>query len=79
MGEYPTAARLLGEALEIACDLGDRRGEADALTYLGSVRRLMGDYPAAARLLEEALGIFRDVGEQVDQSRPSSSSGTRGG
>ena len=43
-------------------------GQANALTNLGSIRRLTGDYPGAARDLEEALGICRDIGDRVGQA-----------
>ena len=62
MGEYPSAARLLEEALDIYSDVGERVDQARALIFLGNTRRQMGEYPAAARLLEEALGIDRDLG-----------------
>jgi tetratricopeptide (TPR) repeat protein len=64
MGENPDAARDLEQALGIFRDLGDRRGEASALAYLGVVRRLTSKYPDAARDLKQALGIFRDLGDR---------------
>ena len=39
-------------------DLGDRLGQANALSSLGAVRRLTDDYPGAAQLLEQALGNY---------------------
>ena len=39
----------LEEALDISRDLGDRLGQANALTNLGTVRRMTGDYTGAAR------------------------------
>ena len=59
---------MLQEALGIYRDLGDRLGQANALSGLGLVRRATGDYPAAARALEEALGIYRDLGDRVGQA-----------
>ena len=55
-------------ALRAAQHLGDRPGQAGALTNLGDVRRLTGDYPGAARDLEEALGISRDLGDRLGQA-----------
>jgi tetratricopeptide (TPR) repeat protein/transcriptional regulator with XRE-family HTH domain len=55
-------------AVQAARQLGDRPGQAGALTDLGNVRHLTGDYLAAARDLEEALGIFRDLGDRVGQA-----------
>ncbi len=63
-GDYPGAADAQEEALGIFRDLGDRRGEADALNRLGAVRRLTGDYPAAAAAQEEALSIYRNIGDR---------------
>jgi tetratricopeptide (TPR) repeat protein len=48
--------------------LGDRLGEANALTDLGDVRQLTGDYRGAAEALEQALGICRDTGNQRGQA-----------
>ena len=67
-GDYPGAARDLEEALGIYRDLGDRLGQAGALTYLGYDAAETGDYPGAARDLEEALGIYRDLGDRLGQA-----------
>ncbi len=75
-GDYPGAARDLEEALGIHRDLGDRLGQANALTYLGRVRRLTGDYPGAARDLDEALGIYRDIGERGGEAEAVNEAGT---
>jgi hypothetical protein len=55
-------------AIQAARHLGDRLGQANALTDLGDVRRLTGDYPAAAQALEQALGIYRDLGDRLGQA-----------
>jgi tetratricopeptide (TPR) repeat protein len=55
-------------AIQAAQSLGDRKGQADALTHLGAVRYPAGDYPGAAQALEEALGIYRDLGDQKGQA-----------
>ena len=44
--------------------MGNRSGQAVALGYLGSVRRLTGDFPAAGDALAGALRIFRDIGHR---------------
>ena len=51
-GDYPGAAAARQEALGIFRDLGDRRGEADALNRLGVVRWLTGNYPGRGRRLD---------------------------
>ena len=58
----------LEEALGIYRDLGDRLGQAKALTTWGTCGALTGDYPAAERALEEALGIYRDIGDRLGQA-----------
>jgi tetratricopeptide (TPR) repeat protein/transcriptional regulator with XRE-family HTH domain len=55
-------------AIQAARHLGNRLGEANALTDLGAVRRLTGDYPAAAQVLEQALSICRDLGDRLGQA-----------
>ena len=55
-------------AWRAAQHLGDRPGQATALTNLGDVRQLAGDYPGAARDLEEALGLYRDLGDRLGQA-----------
>ena len=67
-GDYPGAAEALEQALGIYRDLGDRLGEANALSDLGVVWRLTGDYPGAAEALEEALGIYRDLGDRLGEA-----------
>jgi tetratricopeptide (TPR) repeat protein/transcriptional regulator with XRE-family HTH domain len=67
-GPWPEALTRHTAAMQAARHIGDRRGQADALTNLGLVRRLTGDYPAAIRDLEEALSIYRDTGNRLGQA-----------
>jgi tetratricopeptide (TPR) repeat protein/transcriptional regulator with XRE-family HTH domain len=55
-------------AIQAARHLGDRLGQANALTDLGDVRLLTGDYPAATQALEQALGLYRDLGDRLGQA-----------
>ncbi|MBV9094526.1 MAG: helix-turn-helix transcriptional regulator [Streptosporangiaceae bacterium] len=55
-------------AVQAARHLGDRLGEANALSDLGDVRALAGDYPAAAHALEQGLDLYRDLGDQLGQA-----------
>ena len=64
-------------AIQAAQYLGDRLGQANALSDLGVVRRLTGDYPAAAQALEQALGIYRDLGDRLGQANALSDLGDR--
>jgi tetratricopeptide (TPR) repeat protein/transcriptional regulator with XRE-family HTH domain len=55
-------------AIGAAQRLGDRLGQADALSDLGDVRLLACEYPAAIRDLQEALSIYRDTGNRLGQA-----------
>jgi tetratricopeptide (TPR) repeat protein/transcriptional regulator with XRE-family HTH domain len=55
-------------AIAAAQHLGDRPGQAGALSNLGIMRRAMGDYSRAAQALERALSIYRDLGDQLGQA-----------
>ena len=55
-------------ALCAAQHLGDRPGQAGALTDLGLVRWATDDYLPAVRDLQEALGIYRDLGDEAGQA-----------
>jgi tetratricopeptide (TPR) repeat protein len=52
-----------------AARLGDRSGQARALTELGNLRRLTGDYPGADRSLRAALELYREAGDKLGQAR----------
>jgi len=67
-GPWAEAITLHTSAIRAAQYLGDRLGQAGALTDLGDARRLTGDFPAAAQALEQALGIYRDVGSRLGQA-----------
>lgn len=54
----------LEQALALYRDLGDQRGQAGALTFLGVVRLLTGSYLGAARDLGQALALCRDLGDR---------------
>ena len=67
-GDYPAAAQAQEQALGIYRDLGNRLGQATALSGLGDIRRMTGDFQAAAQALEQALGICRDLGDRNGQA-----------
>ena len=62
VSDYASAARNQRAAHEVYRELGNRLGQANALTALAEARRLTGDQAGAARDLEEAIGIFLDLG-----------------
>jgi tetratricopeptide (TPR) repeat protein len=60
-GDYRGAAEAQEEALDIYRAISHRGGQANALTDLGSVRRVTGDHRGAAEALEKALDISREI------------------
>jgi tetratricopeptide (TPR) repeat protein len=67
-GPWASAITRHAAAAEAARYLGDRLGQANALTDLGIVRYLNDNHRDAARALEEALGIHRAIGDQLGQA-----------
>lgn len=57
-GHYIDALAIHTHALRAATTLGDEAAEADALTSLGAVSRLLGRYDAAADYLHRALDLY---------------------
>jgi tetratricopeptide (TPR) repeat protein len=55
-------------AVAAARHLGDRLGQANALTDLAGVRKATGDLPGAAGNLEQALGIYRDLDSRLGEA-----------
>jgi tetratricopeptide (TPR) repeat protein/transcriptional regulator with XRE-family HTH domain len=74
-GPWAEAIARHAAAIQAAGHLGDRLGQANALTDLGVVRRLADDFPAAVQALEQALGIYRDLGDRLGQANALSSLG----
>ena len=56
------AGKMFAESLSIFRELGDRYGEAWALSHLGSLAFYSQDYPAARLRLAESLALFRRLG-----------------
>ena len=67
-GPWTEAIARHSTAVCAAQQLGDRLGQANALTDLGEARWLAGEHRGAARDLEEALGIYRDLGDRLGQA-----------
>jgi tetratricopeptide (TPR) repeat protein len=55
-------------AVQAAQYLGDRRGQAGALSDLGDVYRLTNEFPGSAQALEQAIGLYRDLGDRLGQA-----------
>ena len=67
-GPWTEAMARHAAAAEAARRARDRRGRADALGSLGTIRRLTGDVPGASQSLTEALGLFRELGDERGQA-----------
>jgi DNA-binding SARP family transcriptional activator len=68
-GPWSQALAPHAAAAAAAVRLGDRSGQARALTELGNLRRLTGDYPGADRSLQAALKLYREAGDKTGQAR----------
>jgi tetratricopeptide (TPR) repeat protein len=64
-GPWSSAISRHATAVTAARHLGDRLGQAGALTDLADLHRRTGDYQGAAGALEEALAICRPAGHQL--------------
>jgi len=62
-GDLAQAEALCGEGLALYRELGDRRGVANALSYLGYAALMRSNYAAARTLEEDALALFKEVGD----------------
>ncbi len=54
-------------AVHAARHLGDRQGQANALSDLAAIRYMTGDYRDAITTWEAALGIYRDLGDRLGE------------
>ncbi|MEU0506277.1 tetratricopeptide repeat protein [Nocardia sp. NPDC005998] len=63
-GPWPHAVAVQQRTVVTAHDLGDRLGEAKALSNLGNLHRLTGDHAAAAERHQHALEIYRKNGDR---------------
>ena len=64
-GRWRPAGDLHTAAAAAARRLGDRAGEADALTELGIIRRLTGDVPGATAAIDRSLELYREIGDRA--------------
>ncbi|TQJ92183.1 tetratricopeptide repeat protein [Streptomyces sp. SLBN-31] len=68
-GHYTDALTVHTHALRAARSVGDQRGEADVLAFLGAVHRRLGDYDTARRLHDTALALCRRTGYAAGEAR----------
>jgi tetratricopeptide (TPR) repeat protein/transcriptional regulator with XRE-family HTH domain len=67
-GPWADAVARHTAAVRAARLLGDRLGEANALSDLGDAQRLLTDLSASRQALEEALSIYRELGDRAGQA-----------
>jgi tetratricopeptide (TPR) repeat protein len=63
-GEYEAARVQAETSLRLARAIGERQGEATALTLLGVAADSLGDYSSARTVYEQALAIQREIGDR---------------
>jgi DNA-binding SARP family transcriptional activator len=67
-GPWPQAIALQSSAAAAAARLGDRRGQARALTELGKLHGLTDDYLGAEASLRAALELHQETGDKPGQA-----------
>jgi predicted ATPase len=65
-GDYETALRLHGDALQIFRELDEQKGIASQLNALGTTKRFQGDYAAARFWFEQCLDACRKLGGRTE-------------
>lgn len=68
-GHHSEALVVHTNGLRAARLVGDREGEARALTNLGAVHRLLGRYSPAAARLRQSLRLHRDRSDRAGEAR----------
>jgi tetratricopeptide (TPR) repeat protein len=65
LGQLEAAAERLEYALGVRATLGDRRGQANSLSNLATVRSIQGNFDAAEAALAQARQIIEPLGDNV--------------
>jgi tetratricopeptide (TPR) repeat protein len=64
-GDYSVGQQLLGEAINVCREIGDRRSLVHALAWRGGLAGLWGDYTGGSKGLEEALALARELNDKL--------------
>lgn len=67
--DYDRAVPLYQQSLELARELGDRRGESATLNNWASIEWELGDLTAARAHYEQALALYRALGNRLGEAR----------
>ena len=67
-GDFMAAHQIFGQALTIAREIGDRKGEGSSLHELGWLAQSQSDFAAAHSYFGLALEAAREVGDQVSEA-----------
>lgn len=67
--DYERAVPLYRQSLELARELGDRRGESATLNNWASIEWELGDLAAARTHYEQALALYRQLGNRLGEAR----------
>ena len=68
LGRFDECEAFLAKARERCAGVGDRFREAEALCYLGVMRRIRSRWEEALGFFQEALAIQRDLGDRVGEA-----------
>lgn len=60
----PQALKFYNQALSLRREIGDRRGEANALNSIGAIYRVTGELPKTLKFYNAALPIIQSVGNR---------------
>jgi tetratricopeptide (TPR) repeat protein len=69
LGKYQEALNFYQQSLEIKREIGDRNGEADSLSGLGSVYYSLGQYQEALNFCQQSLEIQREIGDRNGEAK----------
>jgi tetratricopeptide (TPR) repeat protein len=67
LGQVERAIKLYEDALAIAREMGDRRGEGVQLGHLGLAYHSLGQFERAIKLHKEALAVAREIGDRRNE------------
>jgi tetratricopeptide (TPR) repeat protein len=67
LGDYRRAIMYDEQNLAVTSEIGDRRGEGEALSNIGVAYKNLGDYRRAIEYYEQHLAIAREIGDRKDE------------